>query len=183
VRFGNVLGSSGSVIPTFRDQIERRVPVTITHPDITRWFMTVPEAVHLILNSVTIGSGGEVFVLDMGRPVRILDLARSLIRQYGLEPDRDIPIVYSGLRPGERLFEKLFNDHETICKTAHPRILMAVERRDQWNGHGNGDSHAPRRASGDEERQRLLRMVESARQRPKAPDLASATPTVAKLGD
>jgi FlaA1/EpsC-like NDP-sugar epimerase len=183
VRFGNVLGSSGSVIPTFRDQIERRAPVTITHPDITRWFMTVPEAVHLILESVTIGGGGEVFVLDMGRPVRILDLARSLIRQYGLEPDRDIPIVYTGLRPGERLFEKLFNDHETVCKTMHPRILMAVERHDhQRNGHGNGDYHAPR-ASRVEERQRLLLMIASAEQRPTAIDVAAATPMVANLGD
>src|SRR4029077_7603228 len=96
------------------------------------------EAVHLILESVTIGDGGEVFVLDMGKPVRILDLARSLIRQYGLEPERDIPIVYTRLRPGERLFEKLFNDHETVCKTAHPRILMAVERHELGNGVGMG---------------------------------------------
>ncbi len=146
VRFGNVLDSSGSVIPTFRDQIERRAPITVTHPDITRWFMTVPEAVHLILEAVTIGGGGEVFVLDMGKPVRILDLARSLIRQYGLEPDRDIPIVYTGLRPGERLFEKLFNDHETVCKTAHPRILMAVERHEL--GNGNGNVHAPGETNG-----------------------------------
>jgi FlaA1/EpsC-like NDP-sugar epimerase len=141
-----VLDSSGSVIPTFRDQIERRAPITVTHPDITRWFMTVPEAVHLILEAVTIGGGGEVFVLDMGKPVRILDLARSLIRQYGLEPDRDIPIVYTGLRPGERLFEKLFNDHETVCKTAHPRILMAVERHEL--GNGNGNVHAPGETNG-----------------------------------
>jgi len=151
VRFGNVLDSSGSVIPTFRDQIERRVPVTVTHPDITRWFMTVPEAVRLILESVRIGHGGEVFVLDMGKPVRIVDLARSLIRQYGLEPDRDIPIVYTGLRPGERLFEKLFNDHERVCKTLHPRILMAVEHHDflddrgedRGNGQGNGANGNP----------------------------------------
>jgi FlaA1/EpsC-like NDP-sugar epimerase len=189
VRFGNVLGSSGSVIPTFRDQIERRVPITVTHPDITRWFMTIPEAVHLILEAVKIGSGGEVFVLDMGKPVRILDLARSLIRHYGLEPDRDIPIVYTGLRPGERLFEKLFNDHETICKTAHPRILMAVERHDQRNGqvnghanghtndhadglangHANGDSHGREngklhshaRERRSEERERLMTMISS----------------------
>jgi FlaA1/EpsC-like NDP-sugar epimerase/lipopolysaccharide/colanic/teichoic acid biosynthesis glycosyltransferase len=188
VRFGNVLDSSGSVIPTFRDQIERRAPITVTHPDITRWFMTVPEAVHLILESVTIGDGGEVFVLDMGKPVRILDLARSLIRQYGLEPERDIPIVYTGLRPGERLFEKLFNDHETVCKTAHPRILMAVERHElgnsngigrgtsEANGHANGNGNGNGNGAGNgrlrthaharrtEEKLRLLQMIKAVEQ-------------------
>jgi FlaA1/EpsC-like NDP-sugar epimerase len=200
VRFGNVLDSSGSVIPTFRDQIERRAPITVTHPDITRWFMTVPEAVHLILEAVTIGGGGEVFVLDMGKPVRILDLARSLIRQYGLEPDRDIPIVYTGLRPGERLFEKLFNDHETVCKTAHPRILMAVERHElgngsangrgtgELNGHANGNGNGSANGSGNgrlrthaharrsEERQRLLDMIKGVEQSLKTPKPEPAAP-------
>jgi len=171
VRFGNVLDSSGSVIPIFRSQIERRLPITVTHPGVTRWFMTVPEAVHLILQAVTIGKGGEVFVLDMGKPVRILDLAHSLIRQYGLEPDRDIPIVITGLRPGERLFEKLFNDHETICKTVHPRILIATDRNGLGNGLGNGLANGKGNGEPDTqvqghrvgERQRLMEMIESAR--------------------
>jgi FlaA1/EpsC-like NDP-sugar epimerase/lipopolysaccharide/colanic/teichoic acid biosynthesis glycosyltransferase len=134
VRFGNVLESSGSVIPLFREQIERGGPVTVTHPDVTRWFMTVQEAVQLILTSATMGEGGEVFVLDMGKPVRILDLAVAMIRQYGLRPGRDVPIVFTGLRPGERLFEKLFNDHEMVVKTSHPRILTAVAASRNGNG-------------------------------------------------
>ena len=126
VRFGNVLESSGSVLPLFREQIERGGPVTVTHAEVTRLFMTVPEAVQLILHAASMGRGGEVFVLDMGRPIRIVDLAKALIRMYGLTPGKDIEIAITGLRPGERLFEKLLNDHETVWKSSHPKILRAV---------------------------------------------------------
>jgi len=163
VRFGNVLDSSGSVIPLFREQIERGGPVTVTHARATRWFMTVPEAVHLILEAQSLGKGGEVFVLDMGKPVRILDLACSLIRQHGLRPGKDIPIEFTGLRPGERLFERLFNDQEVVWKTQHPRILMAAE----MNGNGNG--HVPQRRA--DEFRRLIRRIQAAAGEAPAPDL------------
>ena len=130
VRFGNVLDSSGSVIPLFREQIERGGPVTVTHAEVTRLFMTVPEAVELILQAASMGSGGEVFVLDMGKPIRIMDMARALIRLYGLEPEKDIEIRVTGLRPGERLFEKLLNDNERTWKTDHAKILRAVTSDD-----------------------------------------------------
>jgi len=129
VRFGNVLDSSGSVIPLFREQIETGGPITVTHPDMTRLFMTIPEAVQLVLHTGTMGQGGEVFVLDMGQPVRILDMAQNLVRLYGLRPGKDIEIVFTGLRPGEKLYERLFNDHEEVLKTSHPRILMAANGR------------------------------------------------------
>jgi FlaA1/EpsC-like NDP-sugar epimerase len=127
-RFGNVLGSNGSVIPRFKKQIEAGGPVTVTHPDITRYFMTIPEACQLVLEAGSMGNGGEIFVFDMGQPVKIADLARKMIKLSGLEPDDDIKIEYSGLRPGEKLYEELLNNAENTLNTYHEKILIAKTR-------------------------------------------------------
>ncbi|HBN90363.1 MAG TPA: PII uridylyl-transferase, partial [Rheinheimera sp.] len=138
VRFGNVLGSSGSVVPLFREQIRKGGPLTVTHKDIIRYFMTIPEAAQLVIQAGAMGQGGDVFVLDMGEPVKIADLAKRMIHLMGLEvkddvhPNGDIEIKYSGLRPGEKLYEELLIG-ENVRETAHPRIMAADEVCLNWS--------------------------------------------------
>lgn len=124
VRFGNVIGSRGSVIPLFREQIERGGPLTVTHPEVKRYFMSIPEASLLVINAAAYTRGGELFVLDMGKQFRVVDVARTLIRLYGLEPDRDMQIVFTGLRPGEKLYEELFYDRERLLATRNEKIFI-----------------------------------------------------------
>lgn len=124
-RFGNVLGSNGSVIPLFQKQIEEGGPITVTHPQITRFFMTIPEACQLVLEAGAMGQGSEIFMFDMGKSIRIVDLARNMIRLSGLQPEKDIKIIYTGLRPGEKLYEELLNSSENTLPTHHPRIMIA----------------------------------------------------------
>ena len=131
-RFGNVLGSNGSVIPRFREQIENGGPVTVTHPDITRYFMTIPEACRLVMEAATLSDGKEIYVFDMGKPVKIDHLARRMIELAGFEPDKDIKIVYSGLRPGEKLYEEVLSDKENTDPTSHNRIRVARVRKYEY---------------------------------------------------
>jgi FlaA1/EpsC-like NDP-sugar epimerase len=133
VRFGNVLGSSGSVVPTFARQIDAGGPITVTHPEITRYFMTIPEAVSLVLQSSVFGNNSDIFVLDMGTPVRIADLAKKMIALAGLRPG-DVEIAFTGLRPGEKLYEELSQDVEVVAVTPHPKIARLVSPGRRKNG-------------------------------------------------
>jgi FlaA1/EpsC-like NDP-sugar epimerase len=142
VRFGNVLGSRGSVVPIFKSQIAIGGPVTVSHPDVTRYFMTIPEAVQLVLHAGALGTGGEVFLLDMGEPIRIVDLAKDVIRLSGLTEGRDIDIVFTGLKPGEKLHEELFQDHERPVRSKHDKIFVCPN--------GLGDTKSPRSAGSAE---------------------------------
>lgn len=141
VRFGNVVNSAGSVVPLFREQIERGGPLTITHPEVTRFFMTIPEASQLVLQSAALGKGGEIFILDMGTPIRIDDMARDLIRLSGKQPDEDIEIVYTGLREGEKLYEELITEGEGIVATSHEKI-MVLKSQDYWNGKKDQENYS-----------------------------------------
>ena len=132
-RFGNVLGSNGSVIPRFRQQIESGGPVTVTHRDIIRYFMTIPEACQLVLEAGCMGLGGEIYIFDMGKPVKIYDLATRMISLAGLRPNVDIQIVETGLRPGEKLYEELLNDKELTMATTHRKIMIAKVRTYEYS--------------------------------------------------
>jgi len=132
-RFGNVLGSNGSVIPRFKQQIEKGGPVTVTHPEITRYFMTIPEACRLVLEAGCMGKGGEIYIFDMGKSIKIIELAKTMIRLAGLVPNHDIKIEFSGLRPGEKLFEELLNDNENTMPTHHEKIMIGKVREYLFN--------------------------------------------------
>jgi FlaA1/EpsC-like NDP-sugar epimerase len=132
-RFGNVLGSNGSVIPLFKKQIKQGGPVTVTHPEITRYFMTIPEACQLVLEAGAMGQGGEIYIFDMGKSIKIVDLARKMIQLSGLVVGRDIEIKYTGLRDGEKLYEELLNTQENTLPTHHPKIMIAQVREEPYN--------------------------------------------------
>ena len=134
VRFGNVLGSSGSAIPTFQKQINDGGPITITHPEMTRYFMSIQEASQLILQCGALGKDGEIFLLEMGKPIRIMQMAKDLIRLSGLEPEIDIPIVFTGLRPGEKLYEELQLFNEQKVKTKHRKIMILKDKKSNIRG-------------------------------------------------
>ncbi|HZF67850.1 MAG TPA: nucleoside-diphosphate sugar epimerase/dehydratase [Gemmatirosa sp.] len=162
VRFGNVLGSRGSVIPTFLRQIQTGGPITITHPEMRRYFMTIPEAVQLVLQAGVMGEGGEVFVLDMGEPVRVLDLAKDLIRLSGLIEGQDVAIRFTGMRPGEKLYEELFFGEENATRTDHPKVLRARNAATEFHDHFTIQDlvgHAQRNAPAEELRRGIRVLV------------------------
>ena len=137
-RFGNVLGSNGSVVPLFKKQISSGGPVTITHPDIIRYFMTIPEACQLVMEASSMGKGGEIFIFDMGKAVKIIDLAKKMIRLAGYIPDRTMKIKNIGLRPGEKLYEELLNDKSVTLPTYHEKIMIVKENNDQYEAVSRG---------------------------------------------
>lgn len=157
-RFGNVLGSNGSVIPRFKQQIEKGGPVTVTHPDITRYFMTIPEACRLVLEAGCMGNGGEIFVFDMGKSVRILDLAKKMIKLAGLEPNVDVKIEFSGLRPGEKLYEELLNDNENTMPTHHEKIMIGKVREYVFDEVASNIAELIRSAKQDDDMQVVINM-------------------------
>jgi FlaA1/EpsC-like NDP-sugar epimerase len=171
VRFGNVVGSSGSVVPLFREQIARGGPVTVTHPDVTRYFMTIPEACRLILQAGSLGADGEIFILEMGTPVRILDMARDLIRLSGKEPDRDIEIVFKGLEPGEKLYEELITEGEGIVPTNYEKI-MVLKADGRWGGYGDQEGFRRWLMEGIEELYKLADQQDARGIREKLKELA-----------
>ncbi len=192
VRFGNVLGSAGSVVPIFREQIARGGPVTVTHPEMKRYFMTIPEASQLVLQAATMGRGGEIFILDMGEPVKIVDLAKDLITLSGLHPGEDIEIQFTGIRPGEKLFEELSVADEQADKTAHPKIFIGrLKSRDLGDLEERLDELAElaNKGDGEEVRRRLAELIPEFLLRPPAtapdsePARASVVPPAARASD
>jgi FlaA1/EpsC-like NDP-sugar epimerase len=160
VRFGNVLGSRGSVIPRFKQQIARGGPITVTHPDMERYFMTIPEAVHLVLQAAAMGQGGEVFLLNMGEPIRIVDLAEDLIRLSGLEPGRDIEIVFTGIQPGEKLSESLWEQGSGTRPTTHPDILRLMREEDMVAENINGSVDELIRLAREGDKAAVIRLLD-----------------------
>ena len=157
-RFGNVLGSNGSVIPRFKQQIEKGGPLTVTHPEITRYFMTIPEACRLVLEAGCMGNGGEIFIFDMGKSVKIVELAKKMIRLAGLEPNVDVKIEFSGLRPGEKLYEELLNDNENTMPTHHQKIMIGKVREYEFNDIGEEISALILSAKSNNDRQVVINM-------------------------